>query len=77
VYEAPELIEIEPVGTEVARVNEPLEEYEEGFPKMSVALTLKYQVPSVKAVEWVKELVAEVSELTPVIKFESSDHWRA
>jgi hypothetical protein len=51
VYEAPELIETEPVGTEVARVNEPFEEYEEGFPKRSVALTLKYQVPSVKATE--------------------------
>lgn len=53
-----------------------LDEYADSLSRVSLALALKYHVPSVKDAWWVKPLVGDVAELTPVRKLESVDHWK-
>ncbi len=53
---------------------EPLEEKVDSLSTASFALTLKYQVPSAKAVVCVKEAVVAVELLTPDANEELVDH---
>ena len=55
----------ETVGATVLTTTEPELEYADSLSTWSLALTLKYQVPSARAVVWVKELVEEVEDETP------------
>jgi len=61
-------------GAVVSTTTVPLLEYDDVLPKLSLALTRKYQVPWVSADECVKLAVADVDDETPLPKSEACDH---
>ena len=62
------------MGAPVLICTDPLDEFDDSFPAASVVFTLKYHVPSVSGVVWVKLFVVEVLLDTPEAKLDDCDH---